>query len=137
MTRSPTFSPTAETTTPPQTSGPAAPRPSPLGPTSQASPWLHNHAYRRASLSTSRFPSICRCQVDGAVQLNTLFDAAFPYGGVYRYWKSSFLKELKDDMLDIMVARSAKMLSPMSSVLFFHVHGAPTRVDRNATAFGM
>jgi FAD/FMN-containing dehydrogenase len=40
-------------------------------------------------------------------------------------------------MLEIMIARSAKMLSPMSSVLFFHVHGAPTRVDRNATAFGM
>src|SRR6266853_6962904 len=43
------------------------------------------------------------------VQLNTLFDAAFPYGGVYRYWKSSFLKELGDDMLEIMIARSAKM----------------------------
>jgi FAD/FMN-containing dehydrogenase len=71
------------------------------------------------------------------VELNTLFDAAFPYGGVYRYWKSSFLKELGDDMLEIVIARSAKMLSPMSSVLFFHVHGAPTRVDRNATAFGM
>src|SRR6267154_2590366 len=68
MTRSPTFSPAAETTTPPQTSGPAAPRPSPPGPTSPASPWLHNHAYRRASLSPLRFPSICRCQVDGAVQ---------------------------------------------------------------------
>src|SRR5215470_14485802 len=71
------------------------------------------------------------------VALNSLFDAAFPYGGVQRYWKSSFLKELGDDMLDIMIARSAKMLSPMSSVLFFHVHGAATRVDRNATAFGM
>src|SRR6267378_1018910 len=42
MTRSPTFSPAAETTTPPQTSGPAAPRPSSLGPTSPASLWLHN-----------------------------------------------------------------------------------------------
>jgi hypothetical protein len=66
MTRSPTFSPAAETTTPPQNSGPAAPRPSPPGPMSPGSSWLHNHAYRRASLSPSRFPSICRCQVDGA-----------------------------------------------------------------------
>src|SRR5207248_7969115 len=66
MTRSPTFFPAAETTTPPQTSGPAVPRPSPPGPTSPASSWLHNHAYRRASLSPSRFPSICRSQVDGA-----------------------------------------------------------------------
>jgi DDE superfamily endonuclease len=58
--------PRPETTTPPQTSGPAAPRPSPPGPTSPASPWLHNHGYSRASLSPSRFPSICTCQVDGA-----------------------------------------------------------------------
>jgi hypothetical protein len=33
---------------------------------SPGSSWLHNHAYRRASLSPSRFPSICRCQVHGA-----------------------------------------------------------------------
>src|SRR5438045_891450 len=51
MTSSPTFSPAAETTTPPPTSGPDAPRPSPPGPTSPASPWRHNHAYRRASLN--------------------------------------------------------------------------------------
>jgi hypothetical protein len=35
------------------TSGSAAPRPSPPGPTSRASPWLHNHAYCQASLSPS------------------------------------------------------------------------------------
>ena len=32
-------------------------------------------------------------------QLNTLFDAAVPYGGVQRYWKSSFLNELGDELL--------------------------------------
>ena len=71
------------------------------------------------------------------VQLNTLFDAAVPYGGVQRYWKSSFLDELGDQLLDIMVARAATMLSPMSMVLFFHMHGAAARVDRDATAFGL
>ena len=71
------------------------------------------------------------------VALNTLFDAAFPYGGVQRYWKSSFLRELGDDVLDIMIARSAKFLSPMSNVLFFHLHGVATRVDRDSTAFGL
>jgi len=71
------------------------------------------------------------------VELNTLFDAAVPYGGVQRYWKSSFLKELGDDLIDILIERSAKMLSPMSMVLFFHLHGAAARVDRNATAFGL
>jgi hypothetical protein len=39
-------------------------------------------------------------------------------------------------MLDIMIARCAKFLSPMSNVLFFHLHGAATRVDKEATAFG-
>src|SRR6201987_6017372 len=71
------------------------------------------------------------------VQLNTLFDAAVPYGEVQRYWKSSFLKELGDDLIEILIERSAKMLSPMSMVLFFHLHGAAARVDRDATAFGL
>jgi FAD/FMN-containing dehydrogenase len=39
------------------------------------------------------------------VQLNQMFDAAFPYGGVQRYWKSSFLKQLGDDVLEILVGR--------------------------------
>jgi FAD/FMN-containing dehydrogenase len=71
------------------------------------------------------------------VQLNTLFDAAVPYGGIQRYWKSSFLRELGDDLIDILIERSAKFLSPMSMVLFFHLHGAAAQVGRNATAFGL
>ena len=69
------------------------------------------------------------------VQLNTMLDGAFPYGGVQRYWKSSFLKQLGDDVLDVLVDRAATLPSPMSMVGFFHVHGAATRVDRNETAF--
>jgi FAD/FMN-containing dehydrogenase len=71
------------------------------------------------------------------VALNTMFDAAFPYGGVQRYWKSSFLKQLGDDALDILVDRAGTMRSPMSMVGFFHVHGAAARVDPEATAFGL
>jgi len=71
------------------------------------------------------------------VELNTLFDAAFPYGGVQRYWKSSFLKELGDDVLDILIDRAGKMRSPMSMIGIFHMHGAATRVDPDATAFGL
>ena len=65
------------------------------------------------------------------VELNSLFDAAVPYGNVQRYWKSSFLKEIPDDLIEIFVERSAKFLSPMSMVLFFHMHGAVTRIDRD------
>jgi FAD/FMN-containing dehydrogenase len=71
------------------------------------------------------------------VQLNSLLDAAVPYGGVQRYWKSSFLKELGDDVLDILVDRAGTMRSSMSMVGFFHVHGAATRVDPQETAFGL
>jgi FAD/FMN-containing dehydrogenase len=70
------------------------------------------------------------------VELNKLFDDAFPYGGVQRYWKSSFLKELGDDVLEILIDRAGTMRSPLSLVGFFHVHGAATRVDPDATAFG-
>src|SRR5438874_4693481 len=71
------------------------------------------------------------------VELNTLFDAAFPYGGVQRYWKSSFLKELGDDVLEILIDRAGTMRSPMSMVGIFHMHGAATRVDPDETAFGL
>ncbi len=71
------------------------------------------------------------------VELNSLFDAAVPYGNVQRYWKSSFLKELPDDLIEVLIERSAKFLSPMSMVLFFHLHGAAARVDPDATAFGL
>ena len=47
------------------------------------------------------------------VELNKLLDAAFPYGGVQRYWKSSFLKELGDDVLQILIDRAGTMRSPM------------------------
>jgi FAD/FMN-containing dehydrogenase len=46
------------------------------------------------------------------------------------------LKELGDDVLEILIDRAGTMRSPLSLVGFFHVHGAATRVDPDATAFG-
>ena len=69
--------------------------------------------------------------------LNAMIDGAVPYGEVQRYWKSSFLKDLGDEVIDILVAGAETMLSPMSMVAFFHVHGAATRVSANETAFGL
>ena len=54
-----------------------------------------------------------------------------------RYWKSSFLRQLGAEALEILVDRAGTMRSPMSMVGFFHVHGAATRVDPEATAFGL
>jgi FAD/FMN-containing dehydrogenase len=71
------------------------------------------------------------------VQLNSLLDAAVPYGAVQRYWKSSFLRELKDGCLETMIGRADQMRSPMSMIGFFHFHGACTRIDPDATAYSL
>ena len=67
------------------------------------------------------------------VQLQQLFDAAAPHG-ISRYWKSGYFHTLDDDLLEILVTRGAK-LSPMSALLFFHMHGASSRVAPDVTAF--
>ncbi|MFQ6028885.1 MAG: FAD-binding oxidoreductase [Dehalococcoidia bacterium] len=70
-------------------------------------------------------------------QINSMLDDAFPYGEVHRYWKSSFIKDLGDEVIDLLVDRTASITSPMSMVGFFHVHGAATRVGPDDTAFGL
>jgi FAD/FMN-containing dehydrogenase len=67
-------------------------------------------------------------------EVQTMFDAAFP-SGRQNDWKSSFLGELSDDAIDIMVARFATVPSPQSAVLIEHLGGAVSRVGEEETAF--
>lgn len=67
------------------------------------------------------------------VQLQQMFDAAAPHG-IPRYWKSGYFDRLDDELIDVLVARGAT-LSPMSALLFFHMHGQASRVAPDATAF--
>jgi FAD/FMN-containing dehydrogenase len=67
-------------------------------------------------------------------QLQTLFDAAAPFG-IRRYWKSGYFPELPDELLEIMLEHAAMRTSPLSLILFFHIHGAAARVKPEATAF--
>jgi FAD/FMN-containing dehydrogenase len=64
----------------------------------------------------------------------TMYDAAFPRGA-RNYWKSSFLVELSDAVIDELVARFALCPSPMSGLLLEHLHGAAARVGVGETAF--
>jgi FAD/FMN-containing dehydrogenase len=57
--------------------------------------------------------------------------------GIHRYWKSGFVPEVGDDLVDLAVERANTMTSPMSLVGLFYVHGAAARVDPTATAFGL
>jgi hypothetical protein len=51
------------------------------------------------------------------------------------YWKSSFLAELSDEAIDVLIAQFAICPSPMSGLVLEHFHGAATRVGVGETAF--
>jgi FAD/FMN-containing dehydrogenase len=65
--------------------------------------------------------------------MNTLLDDGFPWGS-FNYWKSSFVDELSDDLIDLAIERFSTTPSPMNAILFEHFHGAVTRVDATETA---
>lgn len=64
---------------------------------------------------------------------NTLLDEAYPRGAL-NYWKSSFVRELDDSLLDAMVERFATTPSPMTAIALEHFHGAVTRIGVTDTA---
>ena len=66
----------------------------------------------------------------------SLKPASLPHG-MARYWKSSFLKEPGDDVLDLACEYASQMTSPLSMILLYLVHGAASRVSPQATAFGL
>jgi FAD/FMN-containing dehydrogenase len=68
-------------------------------------------------------------------QLQTIFDGAAANNQLRRYWKSGFFEKLPDDLIDTLLAQNALKPSPMSPVLFFHMHGAITRINPEDTAF--
>ena len=63
-------------------------------------------------------------------------DAGAPVGRHY-YEKAYSLKELSDELIDIVVYFCAARTSPYSQVLIQHVHGAASRVSQEATAFAL
>ena len=55
--------------------------------------------------------------------------------GTRNYWRSSFLRELSDGVLDVFVERAEEMPRPGSMFLIEHLGGAIARVGQNETAF--
>jgi FAD/FMN-containing dehydrogenase len=66
--------------------------------------------------------------------LNTILDGAFPSGAL-NYWKSSFLRDLDDDLIDVMIASFEAAPSPMTGMICEHFHGAVSRVGETETAW--
>jgi hypothetical protein len=61
-------------------------------------------------------------------------DAGFPLGRQH-YWKSSYLKEVGDEIIEVMLRYVMTMPSPLSGVGLQQMGGAASRVDSAATAF--
>ena len=57
--------------------------------------------------------------------------------GLQRYWKSGYMPELSDELIDLIVDRATPLISPMSAIALFYVHGAATRVNPSDTAVGL
>jgi FAD/FMN-containing dehydrogenase len=66
-------------------------------------------------------------------QQQALFEPLYPTGW-YHYWKSSFLRMLGDDAIDVIVEHATAKPHPMAHAVLEHVHGA-ARHPREDTAF--
>ena len=61
-------------------------------------------------------------------------DAGFPHGRQH-YWKASFLQNLSDEAIEVLLSALAEVPSPLSGVGLQQMCGVASRVDPNATAF--
>jgi FAD/FMN-containing dehydrogenase len=64
----------------------------------------------------------------------SLIDAAMP-PNLLNYWKAEFISDVSDDVIGVTVEAFGRVASPNSSLLFFPIRGAASRVAPDATAF--
>ena len=69
------------------------------------------------------------------VNVQSAIDATVVHGWSY-YWKSTYLPDLRDDLIDVIADHAFCCSSPRSYVAMFHLKGAVSRVAQGATAFG-
>ena len=55
--------------------------------------------------------------------------------GLQRYWRSAFTETISDELIDVLVEGARTFTSPLSVLIFFHMHGAAARVPPTETAF--
>ena len=64
-----------------------------------------------------------------------MLDPSFPHGWWY-YIRSCNLAELTDEVIDILVDRGQRIVSPLTVFSIYHLGGAVARVGEDETAFG-
>ena len=68
------------------------------------------------------------------VMQQSLLENALP-PNVLNYWKADFVASVNDGVIQNAIDAFATVASPMSSMLFFPIHGAARRVPVDATAY--
>lgn len=66
--------------------------------------------------------------------LQTMLDAAAP-SGLQNYWKSAYLSNLDDSVIDTIIAHAGTMGKPFSAIHLHHLQGAVSRVAGDQSAF--
>lgn len=66
--------------------------------------------------------------------IQQIFDPAYPPGR-RNYWKSNFVDELSDALIDTIIAAFERCPSPLTALALEHLGGAVARMDPDATAF--
>lgn len=67
-------------------------------------------------------------------QVAAMIDDAAPIG-IRDYWKSDYVAELNDDLIDDVCQAFAQVPSPQTAILMLYAHGEVTRYASDATAF--
>lgn len=67
--------------------------------------------------------------------VQSAFDGFFPREHFQSYWKSTFLKELSDDAIDVIAEKANQRPSPLSMMVTFLWGGAINKVGSEDTAF--
>jgi FAD/FMN-containing dehydrogenase len=68
--------------------------------------------------------------------MQKLFDTIIPFGQYRCYWKSRYLKNLADNVIDLIVETNASPPSPNTLSSIWNFGGATARVGATDTAFG-
>jgi len=69
-------------------------------------------------------------------EVQKLFDTQMPFGALRHYWKSHFLPELLDALIDEALANAADAPSDVTLSSLWNMGAATTAVPAEATALG-
>ncbi|MEU4601637.1 FAD-binding oxidoreductase [Kribbella sp. NPDC023972] len=80
-------------------------------------------------------PLLDLCAPKPFVDVQAMFDLSYPHGRWY-YMRACDVAELTDEVVDIAVERGLAISGPLTSYPIYHLGGAISRVQADATAFG-